>query len=344
MRFSFCGVLLPIKDKSLVEQGVGKNGIPFMKIKFIVGAGSDRAFVEAFATTQESIKAVDRDGNKFDIPWEERFNAEMVNRATRKYVVNGFGERQAFLSQYDQIAYLETVLENYKGKLIVTGQMNKSYYNGRWYDNYAIQNIYAAGDEDKQRFYLQGDLIYNKDSVDTSVYAKDRIISVNAYIEQYIDKDHPNALVPQTFIFNASKVDMNNEAQVAALEFRELCLMPKTRKWLKLRWEMLLKNGQEEMEWDESQLTDFQRAAYKTGLWSLDDFKPTKKIYGERITEFRLFRPVLKDAFLNGAVEFGDDDIVESLIYRPGQVIVPTKTKELDIFGQDSSDLDDLFE
>lgn len=345
MRFSFCGNFQLIKDKPLMEEGIGKNKKPYVKLKFIVNTGSDYVFVDAFATEQEELHLTDRDGNKYDVPWADRFDSDMMSRSVHNFVVGGFGDRQTFLSQYDQIKHLGEVLADYKGKLIVTGRTNKSYYNGRWYDNYTIQNVYAAAESDKPRLYIQGDIIYNKDCVDVSTYERDQILSVNGYVEQYIDKDHPNALVPQVFIFNASKVNKDDPKQKAALEFREACLIPKSKtKWYKMRWEILLKNGQEEIEWDESQLTDFQKAAYKTGMWDLDDFKPTKKVYGERITELRLVRPVIRDDFLNGPLEFGDDESVEPLIYRPGQVITPEKTKELDIFGQDTSDLDDLFE
>ena len=341
MRFSFCGDFKIIKDK-LVESGMGKNQKPFLKIKFVVNTGTDSAFVEAFAAVQDELKATDRDGEKYTVPWDERFNPDMVSRSMYNFIVGGFDERQTFLSQYDQIQYLEKVLSDYEGRVVVTGKVNKSYYNGQWYDNYAIQNVYAASENDKPRLYIQGDVIYNKECVDTSTYAKDQILSVNGYIEQYIDKDHPKALVPQVFVFNASKVNKDDPNQAAALSFREACIIPKSKKWYKLRWEMVLKNGQEEVEWDESQLTDFQKAAYKTGMWKLDEFKPTKKIYGERITELRLVKPALRDEYLNGPIEFGGDQTVESLIYRPGQVITG-KVKEEDIFGQDSSDIDDLF-
>lgn len=341
MRFSFCGNFGLIKDKPLVEEGTSRNGKPYAKIKFGVNSGSDRAYVEAFAGVQDEIKITDRQGNKLDIAWEDRLNPDIVSNSTRVYVCN-FGERKTFLSQYDQISYLSTVLAWYKGKIIVTGYMNKSYYEGKWYDNYTIQNVYAANDADKPRLLVSGNIIFNRDSLDNSAYKSSGIMTVTGYTEQYMDKDHPNALVPQTCVLNISKLNREDPAQDKAVKLRETFLIPKSKGWTHSSWEFILKNGQEEIEFDESQLTDLQKLALETGQYTLDDFKPTKRIYGEKITQLRMYRPMLRDEFVGGPVPYGDDATVEALIYRPG-VVKSVETVDDGILGLGSSDVDDLF-
>lgn len=341
--FTFCGKPALMKDRPLVEHGTGKNGKPYVKMKFVVQKGSDRAIVEAFAAQQDELRLTDRDRNRFEVPWDERFNEEMVQKANMTYVVGGFGDRKTYLSQYDQILELEKLLDGYNGNIIVTGRVDKSYYNGRWYENYSIRNVYAAAATDIPRLYLRGELILGKGSVDSSTYKDDKTLQVSGYIEQYIDKDHPAALLSQNFTLNASRIDTSDPKQAKALQMRLNALSVKDAKWYKMNWEMVLKNGQEEMEWDETQLTDLQKEAYECGLLSLEDMKPTKRIYGERITEFRLVRPLLKDEYAYGPLEYGDSAFVESMVYHPGQVVQAAETKEDDIFGSDLSSVDDLF-
>ena len=340
MRFSFCGEWGQLKDKPLIEEGASKNGMPYVKLKFSVRSGSDRVVVEAFASKQDVLHITDRQQNKLDVAWEDRFDEEIIRNASRTYTCN-LGERKTFLSQYDQIRYLAEKLPEFKGRIIVTGRLNKSYYNGNWYDNYQIQNVYAAEEGNRSRLYMQGEIIFNRDSVDTSVYKKDGILTLNGYIEQYMDKDHPNALIPQTFVLNVSRLNPEDEKQKYAIGLRELYLKPLSKGWTKTNWEMVQKNGQEEIEWDPTQLTEAQQMALKSGEYTLDDFKPTKRIYGERINQIRLYRPILRDEYTAGPIAFGDDATVEALIYRPGQVI--QTVAEDDVLGIGASDVDDLF-
>ncbi len=49
---------------------------------------------------------------------------------------------------------------------------------------------------------------------------------VNGYIEQYMDKEHPRALVSQTFVLNTSRLDRSNPEHLRAIQFREHYLEP----------------------------------------------------------------------------------------------------------------------
>lgn len=344
MRFSFCGEWNTLKDKPLVETGTSaKTGQPWVKIKFTVKSGPDRVIVEAFAGKQDPLRVITREGTRIEVPWAERENQDILNSAMNHYIVNLTGDRKVFLSQYDQIQYLAEALPELKGRVIVTGRVDLSYYNGQWYTRYSIQNVYKAEEGNLPRLFLSGDIIFNKDSIDKSAYQRDKILTVNGLIPQYIDKDHPNALVPQTFVMNISRLDPTNEKHAAAIKLREGYLNPKSKGWVKSYWEMTLKNGQEEVPWDESQLTELQKLALASGEYTLEDCKPSKKVYGERISQIRLYRPKINDEYSGGPLEFADDATVEALIYRPSQVMEVKTVRDEGVLGLDPSDADDLF-
>lgn len=345
MRFSFCGEWNTLKDKPLVETGTSaKSGQPWVKIKFTVKSGSDRVIVEAFAGKQDPLRITTREGTRIEVPWSERQNADIVNSSMNSYIVNLTGDRKVFLSQYDQIQYLSEALPELKDRVIVTGRVDLSYYNGQWYTRYTIQNVYKAEEGNTTRLFLSGDIIFNRDSIDKSAYQRDGILTINGLTPQYIDKDHPNALVPQTFVMNISRLDRSIQKQNDAVKIREQFLTPLTRGWTRSSWEMIQKNGQEEMPFDESMLTPTQKLALSTGEYTLDDFKPTKKIYGERVSQIRLYRPIIRNEYSNGPVEFADDATVEALIYRPSQVMEVKTVRDDGILGLDKTDMDDLFD
>ena len=75
----------------------------------------------------------------------------------------------------------------------------------------------------------------------------------------------------------------------------------------------------------------------------MEDCKPSKKVYGERVSQIRLYRPKIKDEYSGSALEFADDATVEALIYRPSQVMEVKTVRDEGVLGLDPSDADDLF-
>jgi hypothetical protein len=108
-----------------------------------------------------------------------------------------------------------------------------------------------------------------------------------------------------------------------------------------MKWTYTLKNGQEQIEFDESQLTPMQKRALRTGDGTLESMRPTSRIYGERISELRLYAPTLRDEFRDGPIDFGDTNEVEDLIYKPSVQLDVSAFDEATI--QLGSGTDDLF-
>ena len=114
-------------------------------------------------------------------------------------------------------------------------------------------------------------------------------------------------------------------------------------------WEVVMLNGAEEVEFDESQLTKSQREQLELGVRTLDDFRPKGAILGGRVNEYRLFDPKLTGDFADGLVdtEMKESEFEEE-IYRPAvdekldEVVNKAESKSEESKTEEIGD-DDLF-
>lgn len=300
---------------------------------------SNMAFVEAFDSKQDVIKTMNTDNEKLDVDWADRFDEEIVSQVAsyRKYIVDlgeDHGGRQEFITVYDMIKHLQEHLPNYEGRVVVTGQFTRDWYAKKkmYFSKFRIQNVFAAPEERKSRLMITADLFYSKNSFDDSDFDENKKITLDCYIEQYINKDEGRKYVPIQVVFSGAKYDMENERHKKLLNYKMKYIKPteitvdgktvklKPTQMVHIPWEMVLLRGAEEADFDESMLTDAQKEQIELGIKTLDDFKPKGNIYGDRIDEFRLFDPKLDGDFADGLLEADDKgDEFEERIYQPPQ-------------------------
>lgn len=310
-RFNFTGtVMFPKKDaKRPFVKEMEKNDRKMLSMNFgIKESDNNMAFVEAFDGEQETIKSKNADNENIEIKWKDRFDDEVVSSVAsyRKTVVDlgeEFDGRHEFVTLYDAIVYLQENLPKYNGKVTVAGQMVKEPYNGKYYDKFKIQSVYAVADDKKNRLLITADIYYNKDSVDKTDWKTEKKIIVDGYIQQYINKDEGNKFIPQQFVFNASKYDENNEKHKKLLDYKMKYIDISKKTMQHLLWECVMLNGAETVEFDESQLTKAQKEQIELGIRTLNDFRPAGSIFGDRVTEYRLFDPKLTGDFADGIVD-----------------------------------------
>ena len=339
MRFRFIGDFISSSRKPLVEEKTVK-GNPALSLNFGVRNGNDTAFVEAFGSKQDTI-AVYKNRERTEISWEERKDPDVIKDISLKYIIN-MGTREEFVSQYDQIERLREILTDYSGRICVTGDVRRRFYNGKWYDSYSVRNVYLPKEDEKNGLNITAEIIFNKDSVDRTDYEKGKTLTVNGYTEQYIDKENPKALVPTTFTMSVSRLDSTNPKHALAIKVREMLLFVKGKDYYKMGWECVLKNGAEEVEFSEADLTDIQKMLIEAGECTLEDCRPTGQIFGERKTELRLKKPMARAPYDNGNVEYGTEDEVEDMIYHPPVSIASSSSVEDDLLNA-VEDVNDLF-
>ena len=283
------------------------------------------AFVEAFDSQQKVIKTMDVDNEKMDVDWDDRFDEDIIEKVAnyRKYIVDlgdEHGGRQEFITAYDMIEHLREHLPNYDGRVVVTGQFTRDWYAKKktYFSKFRIQNVFAAPEERKNRLLLTMDLFYNKSSLDDSDFDENKKMTLDCYIEQYINKDEGRKYVPIQVVFSGAKYDLENEKHKKLFNYKMKYIKVKNKNMVHIPWEIVLLRGAEEAEFDESMLTDSQREQVELGIKSVDDFRPKGNIYGDRIDEFRLFEPKLEGDYADGVLECDDTaDEFEEKIFVP---------------------------
>jgi hypothetical protein len=273
----------------------------------IKASDNNMAFVEMFGSVQKVVKTMNTDNEKIEFPWDDRFDEEIIKTiANYKKITVDLGEeigRKDFVSEYDAILYLKDTLGKYKGKVCITGQMEKQWYKDRYYDKFKIQNVYAVDSDAKNKFTLTVDVYYAKDGMDDKDFKKESRIYLDGYIKQYINKDEGTKFVPQQFVLDGSKVDFNNEKHVAQFDYRKKYMSTDKKTVVHMLWDVNYLNGADTVDFDESQLTKAQKEQVELGLATVESFKPRGDIYGDRVSEFRLSKPNLTGDFADGLVD-----------------------------------------
>jgi len=335
-RFSFCGTPVIPKQKADTKRPFckeiskkdekTKETKKMLSMSFgIKETDMNMAFVEAFDSQQKVIKTMDVDNEKMDVDWDDRFDEDIIEKVAnyRKYIVDlgdEHGGRQEFITAYDMIEHLREHLPNYDGRVVVTGQFTRDWYAKKktYFSKFRIQNVFAAPEERKNRLLLTMDLFYNKSSLDDSDFDENKKMTLDCYIEQYINKDEGRKYVPIQVVFSGAKYDLENEKHKKLFDYKMKYIKVKNKNMVHIPWEIVLLRGAEEAEFDESMLTDSQREQVELGIKSVDDFRPKGNIYGDRIDEFRLFEPKLEGDYADGVLECDDTaDEFEEKIFVP---------------------------
>jgi len=359
-RFSFIGIPFIPKESSKRPfykefKGGKDNKTEMASMNFgIKENDNNMAFVEGFDSKHDVIKTMSTDNEKIEIKWEDRFDEDSIKEVAnyKKYTIDlgeEFGGRKDFISQYDALLHIKEWLPKYKGKIQVTGQFVKEEYKGTYYDKFKFQNIYTVEENQKSRLSLSVDVYYNKESIDKADYKEDKKIYLNGFISQYINKDEGNKYIPQQFVFNASKYDIeNNDRHKALFDYKMKYIDIKNKTIVHIPWDIVLVRGAEGVEFDESMLTASQKEQVSLGIKTVDDFKPHGQIFGDRINEIRLFDPKLTDDFKDGLV---DTEITskefEDLIYAPAKeekmadIMNKTEDKTTETKTENKTEVDD---
>lgn len=361
-RFSFCGTPVIPKQKADTKRPfckeISKKDEKTKETKKMLSmtfgikeTDMNMAFVEAFDSQQKVIKTMDVDNEKMDVDWDDRFDEDIIEKVAnyRKYIVDlgdEHGGRQEFITAYDMIEHLREYLPNYDGRVVVTGQFTRDWYAKKktYFSKFRIQNVFAAPEERKNRLLLTMDLFYNKSSLDDSDFDENKKMTLDCYIEQYINKDEGRKYVPIQVVFSGAKYDLENEKHKKLFDYKMKYIKVKNKNMVHIPWEIVLLRGAEEAEFDESMLTDSQREQVELGIKSVDDFRPKGNIYGDRIDEFRLFEPKLEGDYADGVLECDDTaDEFEEKIFVPAtdETMEEAKKNSKSVKSKSKKDEDD---
>ena len=293
----------------------------------VVAAQNNRAYIEMPGFINNSLKLWDSDGNEFNIDWNDRFDEKNVTKVASfsKNVITLDGERHEFIAAYDFIKFVRDNIDKIKGKrFIATGRLKKNVYQGKISDRYELQNLFEVKEDDERKNQLRvtSEIYFDKDSFDLVDWDKEKKIYINCYTQENIDKENKGVFVDKQLVFDCTKIDFDNEKHVNILKYKLNQIgcdyvNGKIKVNLKKGYYHIivitnLQNGAEEIEFDENELTQNQKLAIELGFKTLDDFKPSGLIFGNKITIYKLIDFDLK-TFSDGCEECKDIDVEDNI-------------------------------
>lgn len=337
MRFNFKGTVGAVTDPTaekgyFLREGTTGNGAPYASVNFRVSSDKNNTgFVELFGMAYDTIQTTDTNNQKMSVNWDDRNDPDIVKEVAnyRKTQINlSDDEQHAYIASLDAVQFIRDHMTEMVGKdFVVTGNVSKDFYNGKDYDKFQITNIYPMKEKDKPKLTMNGDFFFTKDSIDNSDWKDEHKLVINGWTQEYIKEKKKRMYYARTIIFDCSKIDFTKPAMKSAVEYRlkqmKLALdgdkiknSLKSGKVYKIAVMLTYVNGNEEVQFDESELTDNQREAIALGLKTLEDFRPKDaKIYGNKVSYLKLTDFDLRGDNADGAEELSDkeDEFMEEV-------------------------------
>jgi len=365
-RFNFVGVVgFNAIDSKMppIRTGKTKKGANYKTLNmYLTLPNKNRVNMELFGMESDTIKTKDTEGNDVEFDWANRTDEEIVKSVAfyRKNVLSlGDDQRFEFVTPLDMIDKIWSMADQLRGKVVTaTGTVERSYYKGEYKDRFKLQNVYIAAEDAKQSFKTTLEFFWNKEGIDTNSYAEEKRIYFDGYTLEYDSDLKENRYMPRQVILDLSKIDWENPKHAAIAKFN-LSTMGLSYENGKLKVTLgkgyysnrlicSYSNGAKEVEFDESQLTDFQKMQIELGLATVDDFRPRNGIRGEFVTEYKLVKFDSTGDYSEGTVKLDmSDDDFEELIYVPavseGTLEEETTKEEVKNVEVDDDD-DDLFD
>ena len=148
--------------------------------------------------------------NRFEVSWEDRFNEGVLESIGNQCFINvglectkeGKVFYKRFLSEYDAIAYIKKVFDEYEESndrkydipITISGGLKYSMYNGKVNTRKNIKTIRLANENDKPTATFRQSILFNKESVNLKeADTKRGILYINAlvldYLKEYMGKE-----------------------------------------------------------------------------------------------------------------------------------------------------------
>lgn len=269
----------------------------------IKASDTNIAYVQMMDSVRNEIK-FKVDGEEVIIKWENRFDEEEIKKVPfyNLYTVDlGEDNRHQFITGYDCIKFLQENLT--ECKICVTGDVRFSYYKGEYYKNFNARNFYVVDENKPNKLYITADIHFDKSCVDKSDWAENKVIYIDGYVPQYINKETGTKMMPQRFVFNASRIDPTVEKQKKLLDYMLEFVDVKHKTVHHLAYECTYYNGSVEVDFTEDCLTNLQKKQIELGRKTLEDFRPKGATYGEKVSEIRIVDPLFTGDFADGFVD-----------------------------------------
>lgn len=182
-------------------------------------------------------------------------------------------ERHEFATEYEFAMFIHETLSGgeLKDKIFkIVGEIEFSEYNDKVYTNYNINRIYVIKDDVEQTATANVDLMLTVDSIDDSRVVDEGIFTVSGYVPQYDGKKKGDKGYFQLLEY---PLNIDEEKREKKFELISRLLKFEEGELAKIGFKVDLISRVEEVDFDESMLSDEDKELIEFGVMTLSDFK-----------------------------------------------------------------------
>lgn len=305
---------------------------------------------EDSAVIKSMRKTSDNKYETFEFKYRDRDKYIGELAEFKKCVFVDGDSRHEFVNEYDYSMFIHSLLskeENQNKLYKVVGDIEYSEYTNpktnetNTYANYEVNRIYVVKEDTLQTATANVDMLINENAIDDTELEETGVFKISGYVTQYLNKDQKNKGYFQILEYPLHEED--EKKRKFKFELIKKLLEVNDCELAKIGFKINLINRMQEVEFDESMLSDEDKMYIAAEIMTLDDFK---KEYGNGkggyIKKFEIDK--ISATYKGGAVptEFTLEQILSN-----GKQEEPKTTGqnvELDLEGGlTDDDIDDMF-
>lgn len=257
---------------------------------------------------------------------EDKKELEELKQEYRTIAVN----RHEFISEYDAIIVLASKLEELKDyKFRVKGNIDFSEYKGKYYKKFNVNFIEIVPNDTENKLTAKINVFFDKDSLDEIDFKVEKKAYIHGWVQNYNRATKADGFVPQQFIINCTKLDLENEQHMAFYDLISGNFKVK-KGYYCLPFDINIYRGAEKVDFTFEDLTDEQKKYVQIGIKKVEDFAPRGGMFGTNIEEFRLVAPILEGDYADGKLdtELNDEEFSDLLFKSTADVKLSDEIKK----------------
>lgn len=251
--------------------------------------------------------------NKDIITDSDKENLVKLEEEYKALAVNRF----EFISEYDAVVVLANKLEELKNyKFRVRGNIDFSEYKGKYYKKFIANYVEIVPEDYENKLTAKINIFFDKDSLDETDFKEDKKAYIHGWVQNYNRATKADGFLPQQFIINATKLDLENETHIQYYNLLADTFKVKKGHYC-IPFDINVYRGAESVGISYDDLTDEQKKYVQIGLKKVEDFAPKGGMFGANIEEFRLVSAILEDDYADGKLdtELSDEEF-EDLLFK----------------------------
>lgn len=309
--FRICGLPSINEETFPTEDKVSDSGWKYRRASFPVKIGDTCSiYVQMMggrASEDPVVYSRNKDGQPMQVKWSLRNNEEVLsNIDSRQFIRIGIEKdeqgkliKKEFLSEVDAIDYLAEHMTN--EKVVVTGRVEYSYYNGAVQRSLNITGIFLAKEDEEPCSNLRQTYLLDSHALPAKwekKFEEEKQLTINAFVPQYISKYDGKSIkrtmaLPQQFVVRFKAADDRTKKAIKKLFVVDKKVVREMNLLNKIIYGYEKTTGAVEITPELQDLID-------CGLMTEEQIQSEATISGQKVDETVFVRPIIRGDRENG--------------------------------------------